>query len=559
MIALKRIGLVVAVAMAASIGNVAHSQQPSIASEPVTYQDVLKLLRSGESEQKILDTLAKSTVDVNFVLGASQVEELRKMRVSDEFVESLKKLKNQPGIPGGDVTDFALILDCSGSMLEKTKDGTSKMDAAKKTVTDLIQKIPNGMRLTFVIYGHDSRLECNAVKVVTSKTELNDATKASLTKLIADLKPAGHTPIALALQAVGKELANSPGLVEVALITDGVETCHGDPAKEAAELAATLKLKSGVNVIGFGVGPEERKAIEKIALAGRGKYYDAKTAAELQRGLTTVAKVALQAVVAPPEEKVPDNLSPIQQALVEDLSDKSGKVRRAAAESLGKLGEKAKATAPALVLRVKDDVGHRNSFDYNGDTDGCCKAAALDALKKVAPEKVTTALFGAHMSKNVLVRNWSSEELTRLVTEPDKQPAGVELKEGELAALLKELTDDLKENDLKERRGSIRRTAAECLGSLSAKAADATSALVERVADDVGYANSFDYNGDNNGCCKAAALDALKKVAPDKVQEALLKARKSKNDLVRAWATERLADVDDGDTQQRGKAARSRR
>ena len=163
------------------------------------------------------------------------------------------------------------------------------MEAAKKTVTDLIQGIPNGMRLTFVIYGHDKQLECQAVKVVHSMSELDDAGKTALTKYIAGLQPAGHTPIALALQAVGKELANSKGLTEVALITDGVETCHGDPAKEAAELATTLNLKSGVNVIGFGIKPAERKAVEKIAQAGRGKYYDAQTAAELRRGVSMVA------------------------------------------------------------------------------------------------------------------------------------------------------------------------------------------------------------------------------------------------------------------------------
>jgi HEAT repeat protein len=548
MIALKRIGLAMFLAIVAATCNPVYAQdQPTVGSETITYQDVLKLLRSGKSEQEILNTLAKSTVDVNFVLGESQVQELKKMRVSDEFIEALRKLKNQPAIPGGDVTDFALVLDCSGSMLEKTKEGISKMEAAKKTVTELIQKIPNGMRLTFVIYGHDKQLECQAVKVVRSMREIDDADKASLTKFIATLQPSGHTPIASALQAVGKELANSKGLAEVALITDGVETCHGDPAKEAAELAATLKLKSGVNVIGFGIRAEERKAVEKIAQAGRGKYYDAQTAAELQRGVSMVAKVVLQPerpnpVVAPPEEKVPDNLPPVLKALVEDLNDKSGKVRRAAAEALGKMGEKAKAAAPALVLRVKDDVGGANSFDYNGDPNGCCKAAALDALKTVAPEKVSGALFGARKSKNVLVRIWSTLELTKLETDADAQPTGVGLKDGELAALVKELTNDLKENDLKERRGAIRRAAAECLGNLGEKAKDAVPALFERVADDVGYANSFDYNGDSNGCCKAAALDALKKLAPDKVQEALLKARKSKNDLVRAWATERLAD-----------------
>jgi HEAT repeat protein len=197
----------------------------------------------------------------------------------------------------------------------------------------------------------------------------------------------------------------------------------------------------------------------------------------------------------------------------------------------------------ALVLRVKDDVGHRNSFDYNGAPDGCCKAAALDALKKVGPEKVAAALFGACQSKNILVKIWASQELTKLSSEADKQPAAAKLQSEDLAKLIQQLCSDLKENDEKDQRGSIRRTAAECLGELGANAKDAVPALIERVADDVGHRNSFTYNGDTDGCCKAAALAALKKLAPDKAAEALLKARKSKNDLVRAWAAEQLAEL----------------
>ena len=45
------------------------------------------------------------------LLGESQVQELKKMRVSDDFLEAIRRIKNQPTVPGGDVTDFALILD----------------------------------------------------------------------------------------------------------------------------------------------------------------------------------------------------------------------------------------------------------------------------------------------------------------------------------------------------------------------------------------------------------------------------------------------------------------
>jgi len=75
------------------------------------------------------------------------------------------------------------------------------------------------------------------------------------------------------------------------LITDGVETCHRDPADEAGK----LKLALGVNVVGFGLNDEERKAVRGIADAGKGKYYDAEGAAALSKELAVVGKVVAAA------------------------------------------------------------------------------------------------------------------------------------------------------------------------------------------------------------------------------------------------------------------------
>ena len=83
------------------------------------------------------------------------------------------------------------------------------------------------------------------------------------------------------------------------LLTDGKETCGGNPAEVASNLATTLKLSYGVNVIGFDVQNDERDGLAEIARAGKGKYYDAQTAAELieivrglQKELEIVARPA---------------------------------------------------------------------------------------------------------------------------------------------------------------------------------------------------------------------------------------------------------------------------
>jgi hypothetical protein len=159
--------------------------------------------------------------------------------------------------------------------------------------------MPEKLRVTFVIYGHDRDLNCQAVQVTRGLSELDSAGKLELASAIAGLRPVGGTPIALALDVAGKELARNDAPCGLVLLTDGKETCGGNPAEVAATLASKLRLNYGVNVIGFDVQNDERASLEEIARAGKGKYYNAQTAAELveivkglQKELDVVARPA---------------------------------------------------------------------------------------------------------------------------------------------------------------------------------------------------------------------------------------------------------------------------
>ncbi|MBI3469001.1 MAG: VWA domain-containing protein [Planctomycetes bacterium] len=204
--------------------------------------------------------------------------------------------RRPPRAAPSDITDLAIILDCSGSMQQATTDGKSKMEVAKRVVSDLVQKIPDHLNVTFVIYGHEvfgsaeDPRNCQAVKVARPLSPLNAEGKSALLQLIAGLKPTGATPIALSLRTAGQELAKNNALCGMVLVTDGLESCGGNPAAEAAALAANLKLSFGVNVVGFGVKPEENAALQAIARAGRGKYYAAADAQALADSISVIAQ-----------------------------------------------------------------------------------------------------------------------------------------------------------------------------------------------------------------------------------------------------------------------------
>jgi hypothetical protein len=114
-----------------------------------------------------------------------------------------------------------------------------------------------------------------------------------------------------------------------------------------------------------------------------------------------------------PERKERGDLPKAVQALVDGLNDEAGSVRRTSAESLGKMGARARGAVPALARRVADDVWIAGIFADSADPHGGGKAAALEALKKLAPDRVQGALLQAMKSKNSHVKAWATAELGR--------------------------------------------------------------------------------------------------------------------------------------------------
>lgn len=283
---LKRLGEAGATATIQAALQKPSQPVPAVApAAPITHDDVLGLLKQGLGEDAVLERLSASPTV--FQLSSQQAAELKAAGASDKLLAALAGDRPQAESTG-DVTDFAILLDCSGSMMEQMQDGQPKMETAKRVIADLVQKIPDGLRLTFIIYGHDKAQECQAVQVMRELAPIDAAGKAELVGRIDVLRPAGATPIALALRAAGQELAKENASSGLVLISDGKETCQGNPAAEAAQLAQTLNLSFGVNVVGFDVKPDERAALEQIAQAGRGQYYNAASATELAQALSTV-------------------------------------------------------------------------------------------------------------------------------------------------------------------------------------------------------------------------------------------------------------------------------
>jgi hypothetical protein len=346
-------------AVLAAVRSSAKPKASVAPADAVTYEQVQQLLSLGIGEDAILKRLERSPTI--FTLDARQTEALKKAGATDKLLAAMAGQRPSAAI-SSDISDLAIILDCSGSMRELTPEREMKMAAAKRVVTDLVQKIPEGLNVTFVIYGHEAfgaandPRNCKAVKVVRPLSPLDISGKAQLTQLISGLQPIGATPIALALRTAGQELAKNNALSGVVLVTDGLESCQGDPAAEAAALLANLKVTFGVNVIGFGVKPEENAALQSIAEAGKGKYYAAADAAALTAAIAAIA-LEIQAQAKPPEAvtssrraiKVVEpaiELAPMKEIILAEAGAAKNVLNAYARAKVAKYGEEIRIPSP---------------------------------------------------------------------------------------------------------------------------------------------------------------------------------------------------------------------
>lgn len=190
-----------------------------------------------------------------------------------------------------------IILDASGSMAEMA-DGKSRMEAAKEAIMAFAESLPKEANVALRVYGHkgsgkasDKALSCGSSELVYGM-EPYDASKmqAALSKF----QPAGYTPIAYSLEEAMKDFSILPGENNtniVYLVSDGIETCDGDPVEAARELASS-DITPIVNVIGFATDEQGQQQLQAVAQAAGGRFVLIQNQEELQKEFDQTAEMA---------------------------------------------------------------------------------------------------------------------------------------------------------------------------------------------------------------------------------------------------------------------------
>ncbi|MGM0517140.1 MAG: VWA domain-containing protein, partial [Pseudomonadota bacterium] len=190
-------------------------------------------------------------------------------------------------IPAQAAQNLLFIMDASGSMWGQVE-GQSKIAVAREVMTDLVAELPDDARAGLVAYGHNRKGDCSDIETLRPLGPLD---RQGLIGQIEGLNPKGKTPITATVRHVVQELRTLEEPTSVVLVSDGLESCGGDPCaavREAREAGIDFRM----HVVGFDLGEADTAQLQCMAEAADGRYYEAANATELAEALQEAVQVS---------------------------------------------------------------------------------------------------------------------------------------------------------------------------------------------------------------------------------------------------------------------------
>ncbi|MET0660341.1 MAG: VWA domain-containing protein [Steroidobacteraceae bacterium] len=238
----------------------------------------------------VLAPLGAGEYEVRYATGQSNSTLARQpIRILPSKQEpGLVKVTSTAAMAAGAVE---IILDASGSMLQRLG-GQRRIDIAKQTLTQLAAKtIPANTPFALRVFGRE--VDSCQTDLQIALSPLNAATVSSKIAAL-EAKNNAKTPIGASLDKVVDDLKSIRGERLVIVLTDGEETCGGDPAAAIQRLNAA-GMTTRVNIVGFAIDdPALAATFRRWADLGKGSYFNAKDAAGLNDAMARALRPAFE-------------------------------------------------------------------------------------------------------------------------------------------------------------------------------------------------------------------------------------------------------------------------
>ncbi|NMB45033.1 MAG: VWA domain-containing protein [Firmicutes bacterium] len=181
-------------------------------------------------------------------------------------------------------TYIEFVFDASFSMNEAAEKSKSRMDVAKEVMIDLIQNLEDrpGLEIGLRVYG-SRNTQCDDSVLVQGFGPV-DAVRGNILEIVRSLKPRGKTPIAYSLEQAGRDFPSKANRNIIVLITDGQESCGGDPCAVSYYLQSQGIVYKPY-VVGFAMSAADEAKVSCI-----GTYYSAKDRKSLSEALGSIMR-----------------------------------------------------------------------------------------------------------------------------------------------------------------------------------------------------------------------------------------------------------------------------
>jgi len=167
-------------------------------------------------------------------------------------------------------SSLILILDASSSM-NTTFGKQSRIDTAKKAVEEIVAELPSEREFGLTVYGNESANSCNSLKTLV---DLGDINRSFVLSQLSKVEAVGSTPIAASIQEVAKTIKNHKKETTIVLISDGEESCGGDPCQVVKQLKSE-GYKFTFHGVGVDTNLQADQQLSCLAREGGGFYLKA--------------------------------------------------------------------------------------------------------------------------------------------------------------------------------------------------------------------------------------------------------------------------------------------
>ena len=181
-----------------------------------------------------------------------------------------------------------IVLDMSRSMWGTLGD-RRKYEIAREVLGKVVRGFPSDANLAMRVYGHRREADCSDSELMVP---LRRVEPEQLISGLEGLRPKGKTPIDYSLRQALEDLRGLEGTKAVILVSDGIETCGGNPV-EASRVLLEAGLDLKVHVVGFDVlgTPQAVEQLKQVAEAGGGRFFLAENADQLSQALQEAVRL----------------------------------------------------------------------------------------------------------------------------------------------------------------------------------------------------------------------------------------------------------------------------